>query len=211
VRDDFLGDGGDVNLTTGAVLDLQHNQADIIDELRIDGVVQEAGTWGATGSGADHETALITGTGMLDVTTGPAGYASWTAGFPGLTDTSPDLDFEGDGLDTGIEWVLGGDPTANDAAAIAPTYDNATDPDKFLFVFRRTLASLDDPDTTIAVEYGSDMEGWTPAQDGIDGVTITEEIDGFGQDIDRITVAIPRTLATGGKLFVRLTATVATP
>jgi len=179
--------------------------------LRIDGAVQAAGTWGAPSSGADHETTLITGTGMLDVTTGPAGYTAWASGFIGLTDTTPDLDFEGDGLATGIEWVLGGDPTVNDASTIAPTYDNATDPDDFLFVFRRTLGSLDDPNTTIAVEYGSDLLGWTKAEDGVAGVTITEEIDGFAPGIDKVGVAIPRALATGGKLFVRLTVTVAAP
>jgi len=208
-----LEDTADVNLTTGATLDLQFDGADTIDELRIDGFVQEAGTWGAPGSSAEHETALITGTGTLDVTTGPGGtgeYANWAAGFPGLADTAPDLDFDGDGLATGLEWVLGGDPTIADAAAIAPTYDNATDPDDFLFVFRRTADSANDPGTTTTVEYGSDLLGWTPAEDGVNGIIIDEELDFFDPGIDRVTVAIPHALATSGKLFVRLKVTVQT-
>lgn len=70
------------------------------------------------------------------------------------------------------------------------------------------LDALDDPDTTIVVEYGSDLTGWTTAENDVDGVTITEDTDGGGTNIDLVTVAIPRALATGGKLFVRLNVTV---
>ena len=44
-------------------------------------------------------------------------------------------------------------------------------------------------------------------------MTITEEIspDDPDIDIDIVTVAVPRTLAVGGKLFVRLKVVVAAP
>lgn len=42
---------------------------DTIDQLFIDGVAQATGTWGAIGSGAANETALISGLGWLNVTT----------------------------------------------------------------------------------------------------------------------------------------------
>jgi hypothetical protein len=45
----------------------------------------------------------------------------------------------------------------------------------------------------------------------VDGVTITPETDGFGSGIDKVTVAIPRTLALDNKLFVRLNVVVTTP
>ena len=62
-----LNDGGPiaVNFGTGTV-----------DELFIDGEPQAAGTWGGTGSGADHiNTTYFTGGGVLTVRTGPGGTA----------------------------------------------------------------------------------------------------------------------------------------
>jgi autotransporter-associated beta strand protein len=64
-----LADGADVYLTTGSALDLSTSGAeDTIRALYIDGVPQAAGVWGADGSGAEHTSTLITGTGTLRVT-----------------------------------------------------------------------------------------------------------------------------------------------
>ncbi|MEI6606881.1 MAG: autotransporter-associated beta strand repeat-containing protein, partial [Verrucomicrobiota bacterium] len=67
----YLVDGGDVYLTTGAVLNLSTGgtTTDIIRSLYIDGVPQATGVWGADGSGAEHTSTLITGSGKLSVTT----------------------------------------------------------------------------------------------------------------------------------------------
>ena len=143
-------------------------------------------------------------------------YGDWAGGsFPSgktLTDTNPALDFDNGGLPTGIEWVVGGDPTdGSDDAGKAPTFDNTTDPDNFLFIFRRSTAAGEDANTSIVAQYSSNLSGWTPAQTGVDGVTITPETDGFGSGIDKVTVAIPRTLALDNKLFVRLNVVVTTP
>jgi hypothetical protein len=142
-------------------------------------------------------------------------YGTWAMGFGGLSDDDPDLDFDDGGLETGIEWVVGGDPTdPSDDTTLAPTFDNTTDPDKFLFVFRRTDDANGDANTTIAVEYGSDLVGWTVAVDqGVDpgDITITEDDDFFGVGVDKVTVAIPRSLAVGDQLFARLSVAVAQP
>jgi autotransporter-associated beta strand protein len=66
----YLANGGDVYLTTGSTFDLNFLATDVIDSLYIDGVLQEAGIWGSQDSGAAHPTMLITGSGLLDVTTG---------------------------------------------------------------------------------------------------------------------------------------------
>ncbi|NNF09092.1 MAG: hypothetical protein HKN74_02295, partial [Acidimicrobiia bacterium] len=206
-----LADGADVELTTGATLDLNFAGTDQVDELFIDGVGQAAGTWGAIGSGAANETALITGPGLLEVLTAAGTpYANWAALFPGLTDTDPSIDFEGDGLDTAVEWVVGGDPTVNDAGPLQPTgTDTGTGLD---FVFRRTDESNNDADTTIEVEYGSNLDNdWTVAMDGVDGVTIAADDDFYGPGIDRVTVSLPDSLALDGKLFARLNVTVVIP
>jgi autotransporter-associated beta strand protein len=145
--------------------------------------------------------------------TGAAPYLSWTGGpFAGtLTNTNPALDFDGGGLKTGIEWVVGGDPTApGDDAALAPTFDNTSDPVFFIFKYRRTDAAAADAKTTIAAQYGSDLIGWTTAVAGAD-IVITPADDGAGAGIDLVVVKIRRTLAVGGRLFARLKVEVAMP
>ena len=80
------------------------------------------------------------------------------------------------------------------------------------FIFRRTTAAKNDTNTAIAAQYGSNLTGWTNAVHqgtGPTEITITEETNGFGAGIDRVTVALPANLAGGGKLFVRLNVAVA--
>ncbi len=78
----YLEDSADVYLTTGATLDLDFASIDTIDELFIDGLPQLTGTWGEIGSSADHQTALISGTGQLNVTATtlpePGSIAIWS-------------------------------------------------------------------------------------------------------------------------------------
>jgi autotransporter-associated beta strand protein len=66
----FLNDAADVLLpaeTSTARLNLNFAGTDIIHSLLFNNVAQASGTWGALSSGADHTTALITGTGLLQV------------------------------------------------------------------------------------------------------------------------------------------------
>ncbi len=62
-----FSDDAVVNVSGGAFLDLAYDGTDVILEFRIDGELQANGTWGALGSGAEHESARITGTGLLAV------------------------------------------------------------------------------------------------------------------------------------------------
>ncbi|MBU3666488.1 MAG: hypothetical protein FGM15_11525 [Chthoniobacterales bacterium] len=66
-----LADGADVRIAAGATLNLTHNATDTIRRLYINGVQQLPGTWGGVGSGATNQSSAITGTGLLQVTTGP--------------------------------------------------------------------------------------------------------------------------------------------
>ena len=207
-----LEDAADVELMTGAILDLNYDVAavDTIGALYIDGVSQALGTWGSLASTATHKTALITGTGLLEVTVSfGTPYGNWTDGFPGLLDTTSTVDFDEDSLDTGAEYVLGGNPTVNDVAAIAPT--QTLDGTDLIFVFRRTDLAAGDPNTVITVEYGSDLQGWDPAVNGLDGVEISVDDDGAAFEIDLVTVRIPRALETDGRLFARLNVVVTIP
>ena len=68
----YLADASDVALGNTATLDLQFAATDTVDKLFINGVQQADGTWGASGNlAADHTSPRITGSGLLDVTTGP--------------------------------------------------------------------------------------------------------------------------------------------
>jgi len=153
---------------------------------------------------------------LLDAAAPETPYQNWagSTSFAGtLTDPDPALDFDGGSLATGIEWVLGGDPTdPGDDAGLAPTLDNTSDPDgKLLFIFRRSAAANDDPNTTIVVEFGSDLDGWTTAEHqgaGPDDITITALPDPSDPGIDIVTVALPPNRAAAGKLFARLRVTI---
>jgi len=101
----YLAAGADVRLSNGGVIDLTFAATDTIDELYIDGVQQLTGTWGSLASSATHKTARITGTGILQVTTGPAGYASWAATNAG--GQAANLDFDNDGVANGVEYFMG--------------------------------------------------------------------------------------------------------
>ena len=143
---------------------------------------------------------LYPGTGPTDP------YDIWAGTFPGLTNPSADFDFDNGGLPTGIEWVTGGNPSdGGDDASVTPTFSN-THPSNFLFTFRRRDAAAGDAGTTIVVEYGDNLTAWTPAQNGVDGVTIDDSTD-LGGGFHQVTVSIPRSLVPGGKLFAHLKVT----
>jgi fibronectin-binding autotransporter adhesin len=120
-------------------------------------------------------------------------------------DAEATADPDDDDLDNGTEFVLGGDPKS-DSSALRPTLVNGTS--EIVFTFRRSDLALTQPGIDIAVEYGSTLAGWTTAQDGVNGVTITVVDDGFGAGIDRVAVSVPKSLAAGGRLFARLRAAV---
>jgi len=130
-----FADGSAVRLVTGAVLNLNAAGTDTIDALFIDGVEQAAGTWGAIGSGADHETALITGPGLLQAGSGDTPFALWIDGFfPG--ETNPAIigltaDPDNDGTDNLTEFAFDGNPANGslNGKIFVFTVDTDADPD----------------------------------------------------------------------------------
>jgi len=101
----ILADGRDLYMSaTRTALNLSFGGTDTIRSFFIDGAPQATGTWGATGSGAAHESALITGSGFLNVTTLPP------VGVPG--------DYNGNGVVDAADYVLwrNGGPLQNEVA-----------------------------------------------------------------------------------------------
>jgi fibronectin-binding autotransporter adhesin len=107
---DMIADSASIDLSTSATLHLTYAGTDTINALFIDGVPQASGTWGAVGSGATHQTASITGTGLLLV-----------------TNQYSDLYWDGTGTawDSSTAWSLTeADASSNPAAS--PTVTNVT-------------------------------------------------------------------------------------
>ncbi len=200
-----LADTSAVHIATGATLNLPHGQTDTVATLWLNGVQQPAGTYHSGNSGG-----AITGTGSLQVTTGPAdGFASWISGFfPGETDPAivgPHADPNGDGVVNALVYIFGGDPKNGNNLALLPTATLATNPggtvpngDYLVFTYRRDVTAQ----INAAVEHSTTLAApWATATHGQGGVVIVETPNGFASGIDRVEVFIPR---SGTRMFARL-------
>jgi autotransporter-associated beta strand protein len=145
---------------------------------------------------------------VLTVSAGNA-YDTWIATF-GLTglDAAFDFDYDNDGIDNGLEWILGGNPTIGDAASLYTVTGSAAT--GLTLAFDREEDSIGV--ATLTVEYGSTLTTW-PGSVTI-GAT-SSPADGNGvvvtvNDVpapDEVTVNIPASNSASGKLFARLKAT----
>ncbi|MCI0331889.1 MAG: autotransporter-associated beta strand repeat-containing protein [Planctomycetes bacterium] len=71
ISNPYLADAADVYLSNSGTLDLGFAGNDVVRSLYLNGVSQAEGFWGAEGSGAQFTSPLITGSGLLHVTTTP--------------------------------------------------------------------------------------------------------------------------------------------
>jgi autotransporter-associated beta strand protein len=194
-----------LRLTTGGA-------TDIVKKLFIDGVQMPAGTYGSTSSAAtntDDATFDNLGDGILQVTSGPGSnaYDTWSS-TNSLANPAFDFDSDKDGLANGIEWVLGGNPNANDNPSVLPTV-SGTAAGGLTLVFNRNSASI--TETTLVVEWGSVLSGFAntltigTTDVGPSGNNPTIDID--APSVGKVTVNIPAANAVGGKILARLKAT----
>jgi hypothetical protein len=82
----------------------------------------------------------------------PSGYGTWASA---NSVGAADLDDENDGVDNGVEYVLGTDPKAATTTGIIPLV-TATE---FKFTFTRSDAS-ETPDTAVWIETSNDLVNW---------------------------------------------------
>jgi autotransporter-associated beta strand protein len=200
-----------VNIAASATLELKFDETggpvtDTVKKLFIGGVQQNAGVYKATDNVTDSGTPIsqITGPGTLTVTTGPGSlspYDDWADDFPVFTPTNATLDFDNDGIDNLLEFVLGGNPTLSEPG-IAPSV-NASGSD-LVVTFKRSDASELAPAVTVKVQTSPDLVTWTDfatigATDG-SGYTVAEN----AAAADTIVVTIPKAAAT--RKFARVVA-----
>jgi fibronectin-binding autotransporter adhesin len=120
----------------------------------------------------------------------------------GISGAGSNADSDGDGISNGVEFVIGGDPSGPGSASNALLPTSTIDASYLNFVFRRTD---DSASYNPFVEYGSTLGGWTAAQNNVNGVIVTVDDNFYDASTDRVTVRIPRTLASPDtKLFARL-------
>jgi fibronectin-binding autotransporter adhesin len=150
-----------------------------------------------------------------------ASYASWIDGFfPAITDPliiGAGADPDNDGIDNGVEMVIGGNPATGMDTALLPTLELVTNPvgdpntipagNYLLFTYRRSDLSVA-AGVTAACQTDTDLVGpWTTAVDTVSGVVIQVDNDFTfptfpAAATDRVRVYVPRGANT--TLFGRL-------
>lgn len=118
----FFADTAAIRLSGDGTVDLAHGTTDVIGQLYIAGVPQAAGLWGRVGSiaglGANFESPLITGDGLLSVTSSGSPYDEWATdeGLTAGVNDDPADNPDNDGLDNLGEYALDGDPLSGAAS-----------------------------------------------------------------------------------------------
>ena len=217
ITNPYLDDASDVVIGSSAQLDLQFDESggdvtDTVDTLTIGGVQQDAGIYGATGSGATTiDDVHFAGVGTLTVTSGPSSgslFDTW-AGTGTLGPVTFDGDTNGDGVQDGLAFLLGVVNPDDDAIGNLPV---VTETAGGLVMTFDMLDSASRGTATLSVEHSSDLgisDAWTtvavPDSDGgpTDGVTFV--VSGSGTLDVEATIGVGE--ADAGKLFGRLKAT----
>jgi len=164
-------------------------------------------TWTKT-AGNNKIWTFTENTGVLTLSSTASPYETWAAGYPGFTETGAALDPDKDGIANLLEFVLGGNPTANDTTARPLVVISGNN---LILTFKRSDASELQP-VSVKVQVSSDLGVWDPANDitigagpsatGPGGATFT--VDEIGT-LDTIVVTIPK--AGASRKFVRIKAT----
>ena len=186
-----------MNLSVGAVLNLNFSGTNNIATLRINGLVQAPGTWGSLTSSAAHKTALITGNGLLNVTGTQPSYDAWalTAGLDNSTpskDATPTADPDHDGVSNLMEYATKMNGAVNDPVPASAT-KTATGMD---FTYTKNKAATD---VTYTVEWSDTLNATDWSNTGVSAPSILSD--------NGITQQIKVTVATGigvTRRFVRL-------
>ena len=153
-------------------------------------------------------------TGVLSLAVA-GGFNTWVAS-KGLAggDAGFNADPDGDGLENGLEFVLGGEPNpANPGAnstALLPIMTQSGG--NMTYTFKRK--DISESDVALNFQWSTDLTFPSPANDvpvgaadsTTDTITVDVTEDSPDADTDTIVITVPAAKAAGGKLFGRLKA-----
>jgi autotransporter-associated beta strand protein len=202
-----LPNGGRLNLNGTAKVEITEPVdpvVEVVNTLFIAGIQQNAGTYGATGSGATNiNDTRFAGAGVIQVTTGPVpDFAAWMAGYtfaPGA-DLSFAGDADSDGISNGIEQVFG---TVPNAATTGLTQISATGTS---VTYQHPLNPIIASDVTYSYQWSTDLAEWkSGGQTNTGGTTAT--ITAGAPVSGQVTVTTAVTSGPSVKLFTRIVAT----
>ncbi len=182
-----------LSIASGAVLSLSGGGIHKVFALVLGGVPQPEGLYQASNTGG-----AITGQGVIqvgDAVVTPA-YLTWAASVPGLSDTYPTHDPDGDGMTNQQEYAFGLDP--NSGASVSPIRVPLVQAGG-TFSYSRP-----DPITTglgYTVEKSPDLSIWSV--DAAATQTVTQTVSGV-QTVE-VSLSGPKPL-TASQLFVRVLA-----
>lgn len=206
----------DLVIEPGAQVELNYTGTTHIGTLTFNGVAQAPGTWGSSSAlpvPAHVDDIHFAGTGTVTVSSSGSAaepFASWITRYYGAGDprSLPTADPDGDGLDNSIEYVLGTLPNTSNQGGPAAACEGGN----FTFTFQRAAAAAS-PDTTIAIEVGTDLVSWPDVyQVGLGTGSSTSPVTvtpGLSPGFDTITLTIPQ--APNARKFVRLRVKVTAP
>lgn len=182
-------------------------------------VISGATAWTATGdvwtkTTGDKNYSFDESTGILTMTSS-AGFDSWAAS-KGLTgaDAAFDADPDNDGLDNGLEFVLGGEPNpanpGSSSASLLPAMTQSGG--NMIFTFKRK--DLSESGVALNFQWSADLTFPSPASDvpvgavdsTTDTITVDVTEDAPDADTDTIVITVPAAKAAVGKIFGRLRA-----
>jgi fibronectin-binding autotransporter adhesin len=189
----FFADDSDVTVAADALLRLNHAAQDTIDTLTLAGTQVAAGVWGAVGSGAQHESDRLEGTGTLLVITGGVAnpYNTWASQIANPDDRDRADDPDNDGFTNESEYLFGTSPVTNDGALVQATHSGAN-----LIVRwnqRNTGGTYQLQESTTMTEVPWPASAVVPAAAG--------DQTGVPTDYTRMEAAVP---VDGAKKFLRV-------
>lgn len=184
------------SLGLGATALVQVSGTETVNTLFIGEVQMAAGTWGATGSGAANtDDDRFTGTGVVQVTSGPAAgsdYDAWGDNFDLVG--GPGDDDDGDGLSNFEEYAFGLNPSSG--ASVSPV----TAPNKATGTFTYTRRKQSLTGLGYSYEASTNLAAWPAFTPPI------ADVSDNGDPVETITVTLPPSLLAEPKLFLRVKA-----
>lgn len=188
-------------LSVGQSYEMEASFGNTVERINVSGP-----SWAAPGAQGYEQLSMATFLTIEVVADSLAPYTTWQTGAftpTQLADpavSGDDADFDNDGIDTLLEFILGSSPTSSNANLLknATTTPAPGGRNLVFFYDRKTAAN----GITQVIETSPSLTGtWTPAIHGVAGVIIsTSALDG---QTERVTATIP---STETKLFVRLKA-----